>query len=66
VPVPQPRLERKRERIILKGDVPSAAKPPSGCRFRTRCPIAFDRCAAEEPAWRKVTGDRWVACHRVE
>ena len=66
VPVPQPRLERKRERIILKGDVPSPMNPPSGCRFRTRCPVAFDRCAAEEPAWRRVAGDRWVACHRVE
>jgi oligopeptide transport system ATP-binding protein len=66
VPVPQPRLERKRERIILKGDVPSPAKPPSGCRFRTRCPVAFDRCAVEEPAWRKMAGERWVACHRVE
>jgi oligopeptide/dipeptide ABC transporter ATP-binding protein len=66
VPVPQPRLERKRERIILTGDVPSPAKPPSGCRFRTRCPVAFDRCATEEPAWRKLRGDRWVACHRVE
>jgi oligopeptide transport system ATP-binding protein len=66
VPIPQPRLERKREHIILKGDVPSPANPPSGCRFRTRCPVAFDRCAAEEPAWRKAQGDRWVACHRVE
>jgi oligopeptide transport system ATP-binding protein len=66
VPIPQPRLERKREHIILKGDVPSPANPPSGCRFRTRCPVAFERCAAEEPAWRKVQGDRWVACHRVE
>jgi oligopeptide transport system ATP-binding protein len=66
VPIPQPRLERKREHIILKGDVPSPANPPSGCRFRTRCPVAFDRCAVEEPAWRKVQGNRWVACHRVE
>jgi oligopeptide transport system ATP-binding protein len=66
VPIPQPRLERKREHIILKGDVPSPANPPSGCRFRTRCPVAFDRCTVEEPAWRKVQGARWVACHRVE
>ncbi len=66
VPIPSPRLERKRERIILTGDVPSPANPPSGCRFRTRCPVAFERCAAEEPAWREVAGNRWVACHRVD
>jgi oligopeptide transport system ATP-binding protein len=65
VPIPQPEAERKRTRIILKGDVPSPANPPSGCRFRTRCPVAFDRCAVEEPAWRRLEGDRWVACHRV-
>lgn len=66
VPVPDPKVERVRQRIILKGDLPSPANPPSGCRFRTRCPIAFDQCAKEEPAWRKMTGDRWVACHRAE
>lgn len=66
VPVPDPKIERSRQRIILKGDVPSPANPPSGCRFRTRCPLAFDRCAAEQPAWRKISGNRWVACHRAE
>jgi oligopeptide transport system ATP-binding protein len=65
VPVPKPAVERRRERIILKGDVPSPANPPSGCRFRTRCPVAFERCAAEEPAWRKLADNRWVACHRA-
>lgn len=66
VPVPDPRVERARQRIVLKGDVPSPANPPSGCRFRTRCPVAFDRCAVEHPAWRKLAGERWVACHRAE
>ncbi|WP_088347741.1 MULTISPECIES: dipeptide ABC transporter ATP-binding protein [Rhodomicrobium] len=66
IPIPEPEAERRRTRIILKGDVPSPANPPSGCRFRTRCPVAFDRCAVEEPAWRKRDGERWVACHRVE
>lgn len=66
VPVPEPKVERTRQRVILNGDVPSPANPPSGCSFRSRCPVAFDRCATEQPAWRKVTGDRWVACHRAE
>ncbi|MCK1668910.1 dipeptide ABC transporter ATP-binding protein [Bradyrhizobium sp. 153] len=66
VPVPDPQVERARQHVILMGDVPSPANPPSGCRFRTRCPVSFDRCAKEEPAWRSVGRDRWVACHRAE
>ncbi|MCK1581839.1 ATP-binding cassette domain-containing protein [Bradyrhizobium sp. 168] len=66
VPVPDPKTERARQRTILQGDVPSPANPPSGCRFRTRCPVAFDRCASEEPSWRKMADSRWVACHRAE
>ncbi|MDF0498952.1 dipeptide ABC transporter ATP-binding protein [Bradyrhizobium yuanmingense] len=66
VPVPDPKVERARQHIVLKGEVPSPVRPPSGCRFRTRCPVAFDRCAAEEPSWRKMAGDRWVACHHAE
>ena len=61
VPVPDPTA--KRERIILTGDVPSPINPPSGCRFHTRCPFAFDRCRAEEPALKEVAPGQVSACH---
>jgi oligopeptide/dipeptide ABC transporter ATP-binding protein len=64
VPVPDP--EAAKRRIILKGDVPSPINPPAGCRFHTRCPYAFDRCAAEEPAMREVAPGHHVACHLRE
>jgi len=64
VPVPDPRVERKR--IILSGDVPSPVDPPSGCRFHTRCPYAFDRCRVEVPAMREVAPGHIAACHLRE
>ncbi len=68
VPIPDPAVEAQRERIILTGDVPSPLKPPPGCVFHTRCPIAIDECRVRIPDWRNVgTGasEHWVACHRV-
>ena len=61
VPVPDPTA--KRDRIILKGDVPSPINPPSGCRFHTRCPYVFDRCRVEEPVLRDMTEGQKAACH---
>ncbi|MBW7453611.1 ABC transporter ATP-binding protein, partial [Paenibacillus sepulcri] len=61
--IPQAVLHRKNERIILQGDVPSPADPPSGCRFHPRCPIARDRCRVEEPLLQSADGERQVACH---
>jgi oligopeptide transport system ATP-binding protein len=68
VPIPNPRLEKKRqsERIVLKGEIPSPIKPPKGCRFNTRCPLAQAVCFEEEPAYREMAGGHWVACHLVE
>ncbi|MQC27257.1 MAG: dipeptide ABC transporter ATP-binding protein [Chloroflexi bacterium] len=65
VPIPDPLKERKRQRIILKGDVPSPAHPPTGCNFNPRCPLAIDICRQEDPEWREITPGHWVACHVV-
>ena len=66
VPIPDPKVERKRQRIILEGDMPSPANPPVGCHFNTRCPFAFDRCRTEEPAFDEVTPGHWCACHLMD
>ena len=65
VPIPDPIAEEKRQRQILKGEIPSPINPPSGCRFRTRCPHATDICAEKRPEWREVTPGHFVACHLV-
>ncbi|NSW91419.1 MAG: ABC transporter ATP-binding protein [Firmicutes bacterium] len=63
VPIPDPTV--KKERIILTGDIPSPANPPSGCKFHTRCPYAMDRCRKEEPLMKDVGNDHMVACHLI-
>ena len=63
VPIPDPAA--KKQRVVLRGDVPTPINPPSGCRFHTRCPIAVDRCKADEPPLRQIEDGRDVACHLV-
>ena len=64
VPLPDPKAAR--QRIILAGDVPSPVNPPPGCRFHTRCPLAFDRCSVEAPVMRSTAPGHVVACHLRE
>ncbi|MBA3723133.1 MAG: ABC transporter ATP-binding protein [Parachlamydiaceae bacterium] len=63
IPVPDPVVERKRSRIILKGEIPSPLAPPSGCPFHTRCPFVQDICRKEKPQLREVARDHFAACH---
>ena len=63
VPVPDPKLSRTRQRIVLQGDIPSPMNPPSGCRFHTRCPYATERCKTEVPQQREVEPGHYVVCH---
>jgi peptide/nickel transport system ATP-binding protein/oligopeptide transport system ATP-binding protein len=64
IPIPDPR--RRRQRIVLSGEVPSPVNPPRGCRFHTRCPFAIDRCKQEIPAFEEKVPGHWAACHLVE
>ena len=63
VPIPDPVVEEKRQRIILEGDVPSPANPPQGCNFNTRCPRVMDICHETEPEFKDIGGEHFVACH---
>jgi len=65
VPIPDPAVEEKRRRIILEGDVPSPANPPKGCNFSTRCPVVMDICREQEPEFKDIGGEHWVACFRA-
>ena len=65
VPIPDPLIETKRNRIVLTGEIPSPQHPPSGCAFHTRCPVAIDRCSNEIPELREVLPNHWVSCLRV-
>ncbi len=63
IPIPDPDVEDKRERIILKGELPSPMNPPTGCVFRTRCQHAMEVCAEKKPVWQEIDKDHFVACH---
>ncbi len=63
VPIPDPKKDRERRRIILTGDVPSPINPPSGCRFHPRCQYMMDRCKVDIPEWRELSSGHWAACH---
>ncbi len=66
IPVPDPVVERKRKRLVLRGEVPSPLAPPPGCHFHTRCPIAMPKCKVETPTLKEVERGRFAACHAVD
>ena len=66
VPIPDPGQPGLRDQTVIEGEIPSSIDPPSGCRFRTRCPFAAAVCAEREPPLNKIAEDHWVACHFVE
>jgi oligopeptide transport system ATP-binding protein len=66
VPIPDPKVDRTRKRIILRGDVPSPINPPKGCRFNPRCSMAIDICREQEPELRLLGNEHWVSCHLVK
>lgn len=66
IPIADPEIARNSKRIILQGDVPSPLNPPSGCRFRTRCPYADEKCSRECPTLKEVSSGHWAACHHLD
>ena len=66
IPIPDPRIEAQRERVVLGGEVANPADPPSGCHFHPRCPFATEQCAIEKPQLREIDTSRLVSCHRAE
>ena len=66
IPIADPNVARANKRIVLEGDVPSPLNPPSGCRFRTRCPYSDEQCVCEEPQMREVSKGHYAACHHLD